>query len=31
MVKTREEEIHLDGLETVDDPFVQTPDKQYSE
>ncbi|GJR68864.1 hypothetical protein Tco_0014929 [Tanacetum coccineum] len=31
MVKTEEEEIHLDGLETVDDPFVQTPDKQNSE
>ncbi|GJV36425.1 hypothetical protein Tco_1408902 [Tanacetum coccineum] len=31
MVKTGEEEIHLDGLETVDDPFVQTPDKQNSE
>ncbi|GJW56040.1 hypothetical protein Tco_0102771 [Tanacetum coccineum] len=30
MVKTGEEEIHLDGSETVDDPFVQTPDKQYS-
>ncbi|GJS27139.1 transposase, MuDR, MULE transposase domain protein [Tanacetum coccineum] len=30
MVKTGEEEIHLDGLETVDDPFVQTPDKQNS-
>ncbi|GJV06723.1 hypothetical protein Tco_1344379 [Tanacetum coccineum] len=28
---TGEEEIHLDGSETVDDPFVQTPDKQYSE
>ncbi|GJW47741.1 hypothetical protein Tco_0079387 [Tanacetum coccineum] len=28
--KTEEEEIHLDGLETVDDPFVQTPDKQNS-
>nr|GEV37474.1 phospholipase-like protein [Tanacetum cinerariifolium] len=31
MVKTGEEEIHLDGLETVDDPFVQTPNKQNSE
>ncbi|GJW02302.1 hypothetical protein Tco_1561158 [Tanacetum coccineum] len=31
MVKTEEEEIHLDGLETVDDPFVQTPDNQNSE
>ncbi|GJZ57125.1 phospholipase-like protein [Tanacetum coccineum] len=31
MVKTGEEEIHLDELETVDDPFVQTPDKQNSE
>ncbi|GJW35554.1 hypothetical protein Tco_0058474 [Tanacetum coccineum] len=31
MVKTEEEEIHLDGLETVDDPFVQTPDKQNYE
>ncbi|GKB77124.1 hypothetical protein Tco_0944019 [Tanacetum coccineum] len=31
MVKNGEEEIHLDGLETVDDPFVQTPDKQNSE
>ncbi|GKB96650.1 hypothetical protein Tco_0982787 [Tanacetum coccineum] len=31
MVKTGEEEIHLDGLETVDDPFVQTPDKPNSE
>nr|GEV30879.1 phospholipase-like protein [Tanacetum cinerariifolium] len=29
--KTGEEEIHLDGLETVDDPFVQTPNKQNSE
>ncbi|GJS22328.1 transposase, MuDR, MULE transposase domain protein [Tanacetum coccineum] len=31
MVKTGPEEIHLDGLETVDDPFVQTPDNQNSE
>ncbi|GKB36613.1 transposase, MuDR, MULE transposase domain protein, partial [Tanacetum coccineum] len=31
MVKNGEEEIHLDGSETVDDPFVQTPDKQYFE
>ncbi|GKD39247.1 phospholipase-like protein [Tanacetum coccineum] len=31
MVKTGEEEIHLDGLETVNDPFVQTPDKPNSE
>ncbi|GJX44800.1 phospholipase-like protein [Tanacetum coccineum] len=31
MVKTGEEEIHLDGLEIVDDPFVQTPVKQNSE
>nr|GEV15672.1 hypothetical protein [Tanacetum cinerariifolium] len=31
MVKTGEEEIYLDGLETVDDPFVQTPDKQNYE
>nr|GEW94208.1 hypothetical protein [Tanacetum cinerariifolium] len=31
MIKTREEEIHLDGLETVYDPFVQTHDKQNSE
>ncbi|GKD60193.1 hypothetical protein Tco_1297702 [Tanacetum coccineum] len=32
MVKTGKEEIHLDGSKTVDDhPFVQTPDKQYSE
>nr|GEW06790.1 hypothetical protein [Tanacetum cinerariifolium] len=31
MVKTGEEEIHLDGLETVDDPFVQTPNKQNYE
>nr|GEV00532.1 retrovirus-related Pol polyprotein from transposon TNT 1-94 [Tanacetum cinerariifolium] len=31
MVKTGEEDIHLDGLETVDDLFVQTPDKQNSE
>ncbi|GKC69028.1 hypothetical protein Tco_1114911 [Tanacetum coccineum] len=30
MVKTGPEEIHLDGLETVDDPFVQTPDNQNS-
>nr|GEU88441.1 hypothetical protein [Tanacetum cinerariifolium] len=27
MVKTGEEDIHLDGLETVDDSFVQTPGK----
>nr|GEU33237.1 putative ribonuclease H-like domain-containing protein [Tanacetum cinerariifolium] len=31
MVKTEEEDIHLDGLETVDDPFVQNPDRQNSE
>ncbi|GKF03899.1 hypothetical protein Tco_0034567 [Tanacetum coccineum] len=31
MVKTREEEIHLDGSKTVDHTFVQTPDKQNSE
>nr|GEV59713.1 hypothetical protein [Tanacetum cinerariifolium] len=31
MVKTGEEEIHLDGLEKVDDPFVQTHVKQNSE
>nr|GEX43914.1 phospholipase-like protein [Tanacetum cinerariifolium] len=31
MVKTGEEEIHLDGLEIVDDPFVQTLVKQNSE
>nr|GEX06650.1 hypothetical protein [Tanacetum cinerariifolium] len=31
MVKIGEEEIHLDGLEIVDDAFVQTPDKQNSE
>ncbi|GJW86263.1 hypothetical protein Tco_0161603 [Tanacetum coccineum] len=31
MVKTGEEEIHLDGSETVDHTFVQTPDKQNSE
>ncbi|GJZ39252.1 phospholipase-like protein [Tanacetum coccineum] len=31
MVKTGEEEIHLDGLELVDDPFVQTPVRQNSE
>nr|GEW17336.1 phospholipase-like protein [Tanacetum cinerariifolium] len=31
MVKTEEEEIHLDGLEKVDDPFVQTPVKQNYE
>ncbi|GJS09162.1 transposase, MuDR, MULE transposase domain protein [Tanacetum coccineum] len=31
MVKTGEEEIHLDGLKIVDDPFVQTHDKQNSE
>ncbi|GKA10069.1 hypothetical protein Tco_0689502 [Tanacetum coccineum] len=31
MVKTRKEEIHLDRLEIVDDPFVQTPVKQNSE
>nr|GEZ53968.1 hypothetical protein [Tanacetum cinerariifolium] len=30
MVKIGEEEIHSDGLETVDDPFVQTPNKQNS-
>nr|GEW37709.1 hypothetical protein [Tanacetum cinerariifolium] len=30
MVKTGEEDVHLDGLEIVDDPFVQTPDKQNS-
>nr|GEY11779.1 hypothetical protein [Tanacetum cinerariifolium] len=31
MVKTGKEEIHLDGLEIVDDPFVQTHMKQNSE
>ncbi|GKA87441.1 hypothetical protein Tco_0809205 [Tanacetum coccineum] len=31
MVKIGEEEIHLDGSEIVDDPFVQIPDKQYFE
>nr|GEX06022.1 hypothetical protein [Tanacetum cinerariifolium] len=31
MVKTREEEIHLDGLEIVDDPFVHTPYNQNYE
>nr|GEZ19433.1 phospholipase-like protein [Tanacetum cinerariifolium] len=31
MVKTGEEEIHLDGLEIVDDPFVQTLVKQNLE
>ncbi|GKC15615.1 hypothetical protein Tco_1012397, partial [Tanacetum coccineum] len=31
MVKTRKEEIHLDRLEIVDDPFDQTPVKQNSE
>ncbi|GJR94726.1 RNA-directed DNA polymerase, eukaryota, partial [Tanacetum coccineum] len=31
VVKTGKEEIHLDGLETVNDPFVQTPDKPNSE
>nr|GEV32702.1 transposase, MuDR, MULE transposase domain protein [Tanacetum cinerariifolium] len=31
MVKTGEEEIHLDRLEKVDDPFVQTPVNQNSE
>nr|GEW48083.1 hypothetical protein [Tanacetum cinerariifolium] len=29
--KIGDEDIHLDRLETVDDPFVQTPDKQNSE
>nr|GEX78424.1 hypothetical protein [Tanacetum cinerariifolium]GEX78428.1 hypothetical protein [Tanacetum cinerariifolium] len=31
MVKTGEEEIHLDGLEIVDDPLVQTLNKQNYE